>query len=168
MRGKRASRRSSRIRLSDARVRLISLWVAAVSVASLILVAESMSGTKIRPEDVKGVWEWFASTSAPTFSMILGVWVANATSREDMRTINKDVYRVAFWLSVVYLTLLLVTILGEPFRTTDTSERPESALQFFKRSTYWLTPFQAFCGTSLGALFAGKQHANKTDRSDDD
>jgi hypothetical protein len=49
---------------------LIRLWVAAISLVTVILVAESMSGTKIRTEDVKGVWEWFASACAPTFSMI--------------------------------------------------------------------------------------------------
>ena len=94
-------------------------------------------------------------TIVPTLSLIIGVLVMQTRNpiREARKT-DRFVFRLAFWLSGLYLLLVSLTIFLGPIAESYGSATP---LELMARSHLWLAPFQGIVAASLGAFFIREQ-----------
>lgn len=151
---------SSNISLEKARYRLARLWFIGVGIIFLLLVAQSFSNHyQGRLEEV---WSWALPTVIPTLSLLLSVLGANAIvqvndSNADTGMVRRSFYSIAYWLSVFYLLLILVTILFQPIGVIMNPSEKFTAVDFLKRSQLWLSPVQGLVISAMGILFFSKQ-----------
>ena len=98
-------------------------------------------------------WEWYLPAVTPNLSLIVGV-MFNDIKYQPTKSERVDVfsYRVALWLSVVYLLMLLTTLLMLPF-----SDAPLDT--YLKNSRFALALIQALATTALGAFYV--RHRDK-------
>jgi hypothetical protein len=138
------------IRLDDVRWKLARLWLIMSTVLALLLIGQSVMNKYAGK--VTDVWSWALPTIIPTLSLILTVLgaTANETGKDDQARIKKPFYRAAYWLSVFYLSLILGTILVEPFT-------PYAPLELLKLSNLWLGPIQGLVASSMATLFFTKK-----------
>ena len=134
--------------IERARQGLAWLWLGGGGIIFLLLVAQSLAG-KYEGE-VQEVWGWALPTIIPTLSLILAVLGVGALEPGDgLLKVRSAFYTIAFWLSAIYLTLILVTILVEPLT-------PGEPLARFKLSSLWLAPLQGLVTSAIGVLFTRK------------
>jgi len=96
---------------------------------------------------INNAWAWFIPTIIPTLSLIIGVLVADALHPEDKdKTIDPFIFRLALSFSIIYLLLVLMSILIQPFTSL-------SPLEIFDKSNLWLGPIQGLTSGMLGAFF---------------
>jgi hypothetical protein len=138
------------IRLDEVRWKLAKLWLIMSMGFALLLIGQSVMNKYAGK--VTDVWSWALPTIIPTLSLILTVLGAssNETSKDDQTRIKKPFYRAAYWLSVVYLSLILGVILVEPFT-------PYDPLELLKLSNLWLGPIQGLVASSMATLFFTKK-----------
>lgn len=107
---------------------------------------------------VQAVWSWALPTLMPTLALIITVLGANAigSDRDDKRRVKRSFYLIAFGLSAIYLSLILVTLLAEPFT-------PFEALELLNLSSLWLGPFQGLVASALAILFFTRQAGENRD-----
>jgi hypothetical protein len=106
-------------------------------------------------EQVQEAWSWFIPTVVPTLSLMVGViGEAAMQSQKDVRSVKRNFYVMAFWISVGYLLILSLTILLQPFA-------PGGAIELYVRSNYWLGPMQGIVAGALGLLFTSQQRGHK-------
>jgi len=134
------------ISLKTCKKRLAALWFTMGPIILLFLVVISLLGKKLGNK-ADEAWGWFLPTVMPTLSLIIGVLVIDAI---DPQQTDKKVERFLFWLafdlSFFYLTIVILTILIQPF--TD-STLPD----LMKVSNLWLGPIQGLVAAVLGAFF---------------
>jgi hypothetical protein len=134
--------------------RLAGVWFIGAGISCAILVIQSLLGKY--HESVHDIWGWFVTTVAPTLGLILGVIGARALIPAAGQTgseqpVNHSFLSVAFWLSLSYLALLLITILFEPF-----SPEPFKGLKLYNLANYWLGPIQGLVVAAVTVLFNSK------------
>jgi hypothetical protein len=140
--------------LTTAQDRLTQVWFIGAGVACIILVLQSLLGKY--GDSVHDVWGWFVPTVGPTLGLILGVIGARALIPANGQTgseqhVNRSFFSVAFWLSLSYLALLLITILIEPF-----SPEPFTGIKLYNLASYWLGPIQGLVVAAVTVLFNSK------------
>lgn len=129
---------------------LAGLWLAGFLGVLLVLVAQSaMNYYEPRTADA---WTWFMTTLMPTVSLIVGVLVADFhAGRVAGPPAQVPVPPALFWLAAglsgVYLLLVAISILAQPFLSTT------PPLELMQRSNLWLAPMQALTLGALGAFF---------------
>jgi hypothetical protein len=138
------------IRLDEVRWKLAKLWLIMSTVFVFLLIGQSVMNKYAGK--VTDVWSWALPTIIPTLSLILTVLGAtsNETSKDDQARIKKPFYRAVYWISMFYLSLILGTVLVEPFT-------PYAPLELFKLSNLWLGPIQGLVASSMAALFFTKK-----------
>jgi hypothetical protein len=137
--------------IDRARQGLAWLWLGYGGAIFLILVAQSLGGKY--EGQVQEVWGWALPNIIPTLSLILAVLGAGALQpRTAALAVRRTFYAIAFWLSLTYLTLILVTILAEPLTASE-------PLALFKLSSLWLAPFQGLVTSAIGVLFTRRSDA---------
>ena len=130
----------------ECRKRLARLWIGSFGVMFLILVAQSFLGGL--GDRVVEAWGWFFANITPTLSVIavnLQADAAPSTATDD--EVDPFYYRVSFWVSVGYLALLLLVILG--WRITK-YEEPADVMAL---SAVFVGPFQAFALSMIAIFF---------------
>jgi hypothetical protein len=173
---------SDRLPLDTARSNLAKLWFAGSAVVFVLLVLQSF-GTAYHGR-LAEVWGWAFPTVLPTLSLILSVLGAAAIGPETPSNgpkneivVRRDFYRITFWLSTVYLVLILGTVLAEPVLVyvhsptvsadqvmkadsagggTAATQVPAAA-DVLKLSNLWLGPFQGLVVAAIGTLFFTKK-----------
>ncbi len=96
---------------------------------------------------VSEAWGWFLPTIMPTLSLIVGVLVMDASGKgTKIQTVDRFFFRLSFSLSFVYLLVVTLTILIQPFSKL-------SPLELMKQSNLWLGPLQGLVTASLGVFF---------------
>jgi hypothetical protein len=147
------------ISLDRVRWQLAKLWLGLAIPIFLILIGQSMFG-KYQTK-VQAVWSWALPTLMPTLALIITVLGANAigAAEDGKRRVKRSFYIIAFGLSALYLLLILITLLIEPFT-------PFEALELLNLSSLWLGPFQGLVASALAILFFTKQaEENRAPRS---
>jgi hypothetical protein len=123
--------------------RLSLLWFLGGLFIFLILVYQSQEG-KFGAQ-VGDVWSWFLPTIMPTLSLMVGVFILDATTgRRPKMLVDRYFYRVAFGLSAFYLVLVALPLIKLHARET---------LELLGRSNLWLGPLQGLTTATLGAFF---------------
>lgn len=135
--------------LDKVRNRFAALWLIAAAVLTLILVMQSLLGKF--GDNAQEVWGWALSTIMPTLGMIISVLGYTALDpTTGTSVVKKSFSAIAFWLSVLYLILIALTVLIQPFSGKD-------PIQLMRLSNLWLGPFQGLVASALGVLFVSKR-----------
>jgi hypothetical protein len=146
------------IPLAHARSRLASVWLTAAGVIFGLLILQSLLGKY--EKRVQQAWSWALPTMMPTLTLMISVLGADAlkAAAGENAYVKKNFYHIAFWMSLAYLSLILVTILIEPFVCY-------SSLDLFNLSNLWLGPFQGLVASTFGdsrrGLWQNKEFAVK-------
>ena len=136
--------------LDAVRSRLAMLWLTLGCLIFLIVVMQSLLGSF--GSDTQNAWGWLLPTIMPTLGMIISVLGYTAVDpNTSTSVVRKSFFWVAFFLSGVYLLLILITILIHPFVTAV------NAIELMHTSNLWLGPFQGLVASALGVLFVSKQ-----------
>lgn len=138
------------VTLDHVRWQLAKLWFSLSGTIFLILIIQSMFG-KYQGK-VQAVWSWALPTLMPTLALIITVLGASAlgASRDGSRKVKRSFYIISLWLSALYLLLIIVTLLVEPFT-------PFESLELLNLSSLWLGPFQGLVASALAILFFSRQ-----------
>ena len=135
--------------IDKAKWTLARIWLGGAGLIFLILVAQSLRG--YYGSHAEDAWGWYLPTVMPTLSLIVGVLVADFTSRRDVQIEpTLPVFRLGVGLSLFYLALVLLTILMQPFVPNV------PPLDLMARSNLWLAPVQGLTVAVLGAFFRGR------------
>jgi uncharacterized membrane protein len=147
-----AALRASILPLDVVRARLATVWLAGGGLIFVLLVVQSLMGRYA--DKTQEAWGWLLPTIMPTLAMI--VTVLGYTALDPVSStfvVRKVFFQVAFWLSTLYLILVLLTILIQPIAAND----PAKAVEVMRLSNLWLGPFQGIVASALGVLFVSKQ-----------
>jgi hypothetical protein len=136
------------VSLAATRVKLARLWLIGTGCSAAILVVVSI--LRGRADAAREVWSWFLPLVLPTLGLMVGVIGAAAIKRRQETYVRKSFVDIAFWLSAAYLTLLLLTILAEPFS-------PLRGDELHGMSNYWMSPFQGLVVAALAYLFTSEE-----------
>jgi hypothetical protein len=140
--------------LDTVRARLSAVWLGGAGIIFVLLVVQSLLG---RYENkTQDAWGWLLPTIMPTLGLIVTVLGYTALDPVFSQSIvRRNFFRVAIWLSVLYLLLILLTIAVQPFVARDAN----AAVELMHTSQLWLGPFQGLVASSLGVLFVSKKDA---------
>jgi hypothetical protein len=142
------------IGLDAVRSRLASIWLIGAGLLLIVVVLQSLLGHF--GDKVQEVWGWLLPTLMPTLGMIITVLGYTALDPRSLDAVVRvSFFRVSFWLSGVYLFLVALTVLIQPFVSND----PEKAVQMMRQSNLWLGPMQGLVASALGVLFVSKKDA---------
>jgi FlaA1/EpsC-like NDP-sugar epimerase len=144
-----ALRDTTLITLDSARSRLATVWLTGSAIITAIVVCQSLLGRF--GDKTQEAWAWLLPNIMPTLTMIVTVLGYTAMDQQASRfVVRKTFLRFSISLSTIYLMLVLLTILMQPFASGD-------PLQSMRVSNLWLGPFQGLVASALGVLFASKQ-----------
>ena len=141
--------------------RLLAIWYTGVLPAFLTLFIRTITVDGPTFEDyygqsVSGVWAWFSALLLPTLGLITGTVVAQAHELvPSPKTIDRFYYRLTLWLSVAYLAIVNVVVIGSGVfsRYVD---------NLLSLSGLALTFLQALLDAALGTIFISARHPDDT------
>lgn len=137
--------------MDAARKRLALVWFAGGGVSFLVLLFISYFA---RTLDLIGLWDWFLPAIVPNLSLIIGVLVFTHRQRASGEMlVDTFLYRLAFWLSLLYVLLLLLPLMFFPLTGKPLPE-------LLNISRLWLAAIQGLATGVLGAFFV--RHDGKT------
>lgn len=139
------------LRLSSVRTKIARTWLAGAGFSFVTLVVASI--LRGQADSAREVWSWFLPLVLPTIGLMVGVIGAAAIARQRENYVRKSFADIAFWLSTVYLALVALTILLEPFS-------PLRGADLHAMSNYWLGPIQGLVIAALGYLFTSGEKLN--------
>ena len=132
------------ISIQASRNTLAAVWFGGASLSFIALYLITTFGDSTR---VSILWEWYLPAVTPNLSLIVGVMFNDIKFKTAKgERVDGFSYRVALWLSVVYLLMLLATPLLSPF-----SDAPLDT--YLKNSRFALSLIQALATTALGAFY---------------
>jgi hypothetical protein len=135
--------------LDQARTRLALIWLGGSAPILLIVILQSLVGKY--GDRTQDAWSWLLPTLMPQLSAIVAVLGYTAQDPKFSNTVvRRSFYRVAAYLSIAYLGLVLLTILIQPL----TGAGP---LDLMNRSNLWMGPLQGLVASALGVLFVSRQ-----------
>jgi hypothetical protein len=136
------------VSMTTARQRLAIVWF---SGAGLTFIALLLLTTLGNNGHGPVLWDWFLPAVTPNLSLIVGV-MFNDLRRKATKgeSVDSFVYRLALWLSLVYLLLLFITPLLSPF-----TDAPLDA--HLQHSKLPLSLVQALATTALGAFYVQRE-----------
>lgn len=134
--------------ITASRKTLALVWFAGAGVSFLTLYLITTFGESDR---VESLWDWYLPAVTPNLSLIVGVMFNDIKYKSAQREqVDVFIYRVALWLSVVYLLILFATPLLWPFS--------EASLENdMKHSRFFLSLLQALATTALGAFYVSQK-----------
>ena len=134
--------------MSASRKTLALVWFAGAGISFLALYLITTFGES---ERVESLWDWYLPAVTPNLSLIVGVMFNDIKYKSAQREqVDVFIYRVALWLSVVYLLVLFATPFLWPFS--------EASLESdMKHSRYFLSLLQALATTALGAFYVSQR-----------
>ena len=142
--------------LDRVRALLATLWLGLGSLIFIIVVVQSLLGKF--GANAQNAWGWLLPTLMPTLTMIitvLGYTALNATFSNSV--VRRSFFWVAFFLSAMYLVLILIPILIQPFVPSS------DPIELMRTSNLWLGPFQGLVASALGVLFVSKEKRADTE-----
>lgn len=101
-------------------------------------------------------WKWLAASLGPPLGLLIGVVAAKALTKKAQKQrvfVSAFSYQLSLGISILYLTLVSLTILLEPVAMMAAQR---SDLDLIDQSELWLIPVQSLLTASFGALGASK------------
>jgi hypothetical protein len=132
--------------LGDCQRKLTTLWLVALIPAFLAMVGRTLFG----PVDYQQMWEWFLPSTMPTLILIIGTRAGIATKRIRARGVDPGFFKLALALSVVYLLLIDMVVVSEPFLKSPT-------INVVRQSSLFLAPLQGLVAACIGVFFASSK-----------
>jgi hypothetical protein len=140
------------ISLDDVRIRLARVWLIGAGVIFVLLVVQSL--LHVYGDLTQDAWGWFLPNLMPSLGMIISVLAYTALDPLSSRAmVRRTFVQIAEWLSLIYLLLVLLTILMQPFSAGSAAER----VALMHTSNLWLGPVQGLVASALGVLFVSKK-----------
>ena len=143
-----------RIPIANTKKKLTIIWFTGSGILFALLLLQTIFGkygTEI--SEIKDPWSLILPTFMPSLSLIIGTLVVDATASKDSEetaTVDRFFFRLSVFLSIAYLSTVILTILLSPFSKL-------SLLELMKLSNLWLAPFQGLVTAALGAFFVSKE-----------
>jgi hypothetical protein len=132
--------------------RLAILWFLGSAVLFLLTLMTTTFGYYRGLE--ADTWGWLFANILPTLSLMVSVLVAGARQGEATKTANMFVFRLAFWLSLAYMGLLVFAMVAPVVDSLRQPYTAQSPLVFVKQAQQlWLAPIQGLVAGLLGAFF---------------
>lgn len=130
--------------MSASRKTLALVWFAGAGISFLAIFLITLNSQN---ESVDNLWVWYLPMVTPNLSLIVGVMFNDLKSKSVRNDqVDNFYYRIALWLSVVYLLVLITIPMYSPF----TEEALDDDL---KDSLLPLSFLQALATTALGAFY---------------
>jgi len=127
-----------------ARKRLALIWFAGAGTCFVVLLFISFFGRKV---DLEGLWDWFLPAIVPNLSLIIGVLVYTQRQQAAVEVrVDAFLFRLALWLSLLYLLLLLLPLVAFP-------ATGKSLPDLLDISRLWLAAVQGLVTGVMGAFF---------------
>lgn len=134
-----------KISLAKARRTLARIWFGFAFSMIALMVLQSFFG-KYGLKTYQA-WGWLLHNIMPTLSLIVGVFASEASLQNaPLKLVSRFSFRLAVWLSVVYLLFVVSVLLLQPFTQFG-------ALEILELSNLWLVPLQALVVGMLAKLF---------------
>ena len=121
-------------------------------VCSQFYFAQTITGFYL--DRANEAWEWFSVSVVPSLTLIAGVFFSRKRISKDYR-IEKRIFGIAVWLSVLHLLAVNLTVYLSPFS-------PVSPLNLMSESKLWLGISQGFVTAALGVFFVSEPELNQT------
>lgn len=138
------------ILMSTAKKRLAILWFFWFTIIFLLLLIQTLAGV-YKDKEITEAWSWFLPTVMPTLSLMIGVLVSDALGMsKKVNYVDKFLYRLSFSLSLLYLVVVSLTILAQPFSELW-------PLELMKKSQLWQGPLQGLVAAILVIFFMQKE-----------
>ena len=116
------------ISIQASRNTLAVVWFGGASLSFIALYLITTFGDSTR---VSILWEWYLPAVTPNLSLIVGVMFNDIKFKlAKSERVDGFSYRVALWLSVVYLLMLLATPLLSPFSDAPLDVREVNTTRF--------------------------------------
>jgi len=129
--------------------RLAVLWFSGSIVLFIVLLLQSIFGHY--GNKVSDAWGWLLPNIMPTLSLIIGVLIIDGFSKKKGEKVDKFFFKLSFFLSLMYIILICLSIFIQPFTRL-------SSLELLKLSNLWLGPFQGLVSASIGAFFVKSEN----------
>ena len=134
--------------MHTARKRLALVWFAGGGVCFVLLLFISFFASHV---DLEGMWDWFLPAIVPNLSLIIGVLVfAHRQRIPGDAHVDPFLYRLAFWISMFYVLLLLLPLVFFPLTGKTLPE-------LLNISRLWLAAVQGLATGVLGAFFVRQE-----------
>ena len=141
---------SDRRPISKCQRRLLTLWGLGGAIALAIVIVQTAPGGAYASHAGE-LLDWFLPTVIPTISLMVGTVMANLRAPDKEATVDQFTYRLVFWLSVLYLLLVIGVLLLYAQSPTPVAD--------LKGSGRLVTALYSIVGVALGALFVSKASA---------
>jgi len=100
---------------------------------------------------VDEAWGWLISSILPTLSLIISVFTVDAlTEKRTKKSVDVFFFRLTFSLSAVYLLLILLMIILQPFMIGGD---PSRIIEQMRKSHKFMGPLQGMVVATLGIFF---------------
>jgi hypothetical protein len=157
------NRSAETLLLETAQARLAAVWFIGAAIPFVLLVAQSILGRY--QDSVSEVWGWFVPSVGPTLGLILGVMGATALidvrkAESPQREVKLSFFKLAFWLSIAYLTILTLTLLLEPLSSLH-------GIKLYNVANYWLGPAQTLVVAAITVLFTSQRKSERPESPGD-
>lgn len=130
--------------MQTARRRLALVWFAGAGACFVVLLFISFFANL---SNLARLWEWFLPAVVPNLSLIIGVLVyAQRQPTPGETRVDEFLYRLALWLSLIYVLLLLLPLLFFP-------ATGKSLPELMDISSLWLAAVQGLVTGVMGAFF---------------
>ncbi len=142
----------------QARKKIAIVWLIGGAIAFFLIFMQSL-GTKY--DDPGKVWNWFLPTVLPTMSLIVGVMVTDK-KHDSSEVVPSFIFKMAFFLSIFYLLVLILPIMLEPLMKGLTLDK------IMEQSNLWLSPLQGLVVAAIAVFFVKKESGSEDESTKKD
>jgi hypothetical protein len=140
------------ITVNEAQKRLAILWGIGALVSFCLMIWLTFPARIFDSEHRDDAWNWFLTLVLPFLTLIVSSVVAEANRQNPSTAPTNDLaFGIAWWLSIIFLILVLVMELMVLWSATQTP------LDILKSSNLFLTPIQGLLGIALGFFFTQRR-----------
>ncbi len=148
-----------KILFTEARKKLLILWLCASASIFFIFFVQTMMGEYTT--HVEEVWKWLFQFIIPPLSLMIGVFIAQATSTAADFETDFFYFQLSrgislFFLVILFLSAILVPVMHLQENAHLEIESQLSIMIAFNSYNNFLLPLQGFSTLSLGIFFARK------------
>lgn len=133
--------------LADTRKNLLWLWLGFTAFIILLIFVQTLTG---KFEGVEFIaWLWAFINLLPALTLLL---IAVLLNKNASKVVLKTIFQAIFWACLVYLTFVLMTLVGLPIATLNWSIEA-----YLGKSYQWLIPFQLILIVVFWLLYFKKE-----------
>jgi len=132
-----------------AQKRISRLWLISSFIIILMFVIFSITSRFGNKEE--DAWQWLLQQLIPILTLIISTFVNSSQTEETEKKVKLFHFKIAFYLSLGYFLLLIITIFSMPFAAKYSQI---SGYDLLKKSSLYLLPFLGLVTAALGMFFS--------------